>query len=386
MNEAARKLEGLRVIVQGLGVGVRAGREFLLFDRSDESDAPVPSRPLAEAYPLAVARLNAWGLQPDPALVSHVRVATAMDALPVHHLAFVAADYAAAIQRIVDAGGTVAVRRDDSVLFEAGGVGIEIVRDTDREETFWCPMHPDVRSAEEGTCPVCGMALVPIPPPTIGEYKLDVSQVRRGGRTTGLTLAVRAPGSNEVVTKFSIVHEKPLHLFLVRRDLGYFTHVHPQPDGNRFVLNQAIPPGEYMLIADFLPEGGTLQMVQKAIIVTGEGVAAPLRDESMGLKVTLRVDGVLAAGKQAKLTFTVADAKTGAAVTDLQPYLGAPAHMLIVRSDLGDAIHAHPEEQATSGPTVSFHPMMPAAGDYRMWIQFQRAGQVSTTHFDVAVR
>ena len=27
---------------------------------------------------------------------------------------------------------------------------------------YTCPMHPEVRSAEPGTCPKCGMALVPI--------------------------------------------------------------------------------------------------------------------------------------------------------------------------------------------------------------------------------
>ncbi|HVH55411.1 MAG TPA: hypothetical protein VM791_04115, partial [Vicinamibacterales bacterium] len=75
----------------------------------------------------------------------------------------------------------------------------------------------------------------------------------------------------------------------------------------------------------------------------------------------------------------------GAPVTDLQPYLGAPAHMLIVRTDLGDAIHAHPEEQVTSGPSVSFHPIMPAAGGYKVWIQFQRGGQVSTSAFELQV-
>ena len=46
----------------------------------------------------------------------------------------------------------------------------------------------------------------------------------------------------------------------------------------------------------------------------------------------------LVAGKEGRLTFTVTDAKTGAPVTDLEPYLGAPAHMLIVRRDLSDAV------------------------------------------------
>ena len=98
---------------------------------------------------------------------------------------------------------------------------IEIVRDTDREETFWCPMHPDVRSAEGGACPVCGMALVAIPPPRLGEYKLDVTQVRDRRRgVVGLSLGVREPGTHAPVSRLSTVHEKLFHLFVVSRDLA----------------------------------------------------------------------------------------------------------------------------------------------------------------------
>ena len=88
------------------------------------------------------------------------------------------------------------------------------------------------------------------------------------------------------------------------------------------------------------------------------------------------------AGKYACLTFTVKDAKTGEPVTDLQPYLGAPAHMLIVRSDLTDAVHAHPEELTTGGPAISFHPLVPAAGDCTD--EFVGAWLTLTVHSDLA--
>ena len=146
-----------------------------------------------------------------------------------------------------------------------------------------------------------------------------------------------------------------------------------------------------MLIADFLPEDGTTQMIQRAIIVSKTGAGGsgpPARGSGLGardpedLRVSMKAED-LVAGKEGRLTFTVTDAKTGAPVTDLEPYLGAPAHMLIVRRDLSDAVHEHPEEQLTGGPTVSFHPVMPAAGDYKLWIQFQRQGRVFTFPFEV---
>ena len=145
-----------------------------------------------------------------------------------------------------------------------------------------------------------------------------------------------------------------------------------------------------MVFADFLPSNATSQMIQRAIIVgktrardPGPGARDPgpgTRDVELGIRVSLKAEN-LVAGKEGRLTFTVTDAQSGAPVTDLEPYLGAPAHMLIVRSDLTDAVHEHPEEHVTGGPTISFHPVIPAAGEYKLWIQVQRGGRVSTFPF-----
>lgn len=392
MNETAKLLNGVRVVAQGLGVGVRAGSEFVLFDRLEDG-APSVGPAAPAAYTHVVERLRSWGFSPDPDRGGLVRVLEAVPDLPVDHLAFASHDFAAAVQRIEASGARVRARRQDSVIFDGGdAVAIEIVRDTDRAETFWCPMHPDVRSADAGKCPLCAMDLVPIPPPKVGEYKLDVhaDRDRRSGTIRGLRFAVREPDTSAVVESLQVVHEKTFHLFIISRDLRFFDHVHPERrDDGSYELRQALPVGEYMLIADFLPVGGTSQMVQRAI-VSGRpafaAAAAPGAGEIVhtaaadGLRVTLEA-GPMVAGKEVLLTFSVAEAQTGAPVTDLQPYLGAPAHMLIVRADLSDAIHAHPEEVATRGPTVSFHPLVPAAGDYKLWIQFQRAGRVVTVPF-----
>ena len=387
MNEAATKLGGTRVIVSGLGVGVRTDDEFVLFDRLDESDPPDLLQPdVARAYGSAVGWLQSRGISAAPASWASTRIVQA-HAGRYHHLGFVTADYEGTIGRI---GVTPVKRTSESALFDAGGgVLVEIVRENDLPDAFWCPMHPDVRSGTAGKCPLCRMDLVPMPPPKLGEYRMDVTLEQNTGGMTGMRLAIREPDSNLLVRAFRTVHEKTLHLFIVSRDLEYFAHVHPEQlkDGS-FRLDHPLASGEYMLIADFLPEDGTTQMIQRAIIVskTGAGGSAPVeagfsRPESE-LKVSMKAEN-LVAGKEGRLTFTVTDAKTGAPVTDLEPYLGAPAHMLIVRRDLSDAVHEHPEEHFTGGPTVSFHPLIPAAGDYKLWIQFQRQGRVFTFPFDV---
>jgi hypothetical protein len=73
---------------------------------------------------------------------------------------------------------------------------------------------------------------------------------------------------------------------------------------------------------------------------------------------------------------------------DLQPYLGAPAHMLAASSDLIDMIHNHPLA-ATDHPgyrQLQFNMNVHRAGVHRVWVQFQRGGVVNTVAFNVLVQ
>jgi predicted acyltransferase len=86
------------------------------------------------------------------------------------------------------------------------------------------------------------------------------------------------------------------------------------------------------------------------------------------------------------------DEKTGEPVKDLQRYLGAFGHAMMLSEDMTEHVHAHPEEQlegttitAGGGPDLIFHALFPKPGHYRMWVQFQRNGVLSTVPFTVRV-
>ena len=255
---------------------------------------------------------------------------------------------------------------------------------------FWCAMHPNERSETPGKCPVCGMTLVQMPPATFATNPVDL---RATPTLTGarLRIAVRQPRSAALVRKFAIVHERPMHLFVVGEGLDFFAHDHPvqQLDGV-FMLDVTLPrPGSYMAIAEFLPEGGTPQTFQQ-VFTTGVGFARPARpavDAAPkivdGMRVTLDASQVQAGGTQ-PLVMTIDDAATGAPVSDLEPYLGAGAHVLIVSQDVTEAIHGHPTE-AGRGPSITVRPLLPRAGVYKLWMQFQRAGRVATAAFVIDV-
>lgn len=255
---------------------------------------------------------------------------------------------------------------------------------------FWCPMHPDERADTRGTCSICGMALVPMPAASFATNPVDlrVTPTLSGAR---LRIAVKQPGRDTLVRKFSIVHERPMHLFVVGEGLEFFAHEHPvqQPDGV-FMLDLALPrAGVYMAIAEFLPDGGTPQTFQQAF-TTGSAFGRPASPAiDVGSKV---VDGMrvsvdaskVKAGDTKALTFRIEDAASGAPATDLEPYLGASAHLLVVSVDLTEAVHGHPTEDVR-GPAIAFAPLIPRAGRYKVWIQFQRGGKVSTAAFVIEV-
>lgn len=266
-----------------------------------------------------------------------------------------------------------------------------------RPETYWCPMHPDVRGAAGARCPLCGMALVPRPA-DLDPYWLDLADgtpAPVAGRPARLRFVVREPHAGRAVRSFTLLHERLLHLFIVSHDLTYFSHVHPEirADGT-FEQDVTLPrAGAYRLIADFAPEGAATQLLQKTIVTAGyrgslrAGPPPPVDtgDKTTdGLRVALAASDPIA-GREQLLTFEVKDAATGKDVTDLEPFLGAPGHLLIVGSDLLTAAHSHPvvELSGAAGPDVVFQVLFPRAGVYRLWVQFQRDGRVITAPFTV---
>ncbi len=276
--------------------------------------------------------------------------------------------------------------------------------------TAWfCPMHPDVTAEERGRCRKCGMALVAGDPFDTREYALEFSTAPtavKAGVPVTMFFTVRHPGTGDPIRNFEVVHDKRYHLFVVSRDMDVFEHIHPeqQPDG-RWAIEVRLPkPGYYQILSDFLPTGGSPQFVGRTLITADfagdlESQAARLEPDTVLSKtvgsMTAHVQlepSILVAGQYGHLSFTLADAATGQPVTDLQPYLGAFGHTLILSEDLRDYVHSHPVEGPDSdigkgfgGPHVTFEGYMPRPGRYRAWTQFLRKGEVITMPFTLNV-
>jgi hypothetical protein len=282
---------------------------------------------------------------------------------------------------------------------------------------YTCLMHPEIHQAQEGTCPKCGMPLSTVRPSVRGAYRLDVLAAPRApkaGEKVRLKFVVSHPKTGARVRDYVLNHEKLFHLFIVSADMNEYQHIHPQlePDGS-FKVETTLPrAGLYKLHSDFFPTGGTLQVLHSELTTAGYHASSrttttPVRaalaaDTSFtkivdGIKVGLDWGGgELVPGAFVRLKYTLADAQTDAPVKDLEPYLGAWGHTLILNADQSDYLHSHPTETLPQdidhpwllrgGPEVEFGAMFPEAGLYRIWTQFQRGGRVVTVSFTIQVR
>jgi hypothetical protein len=190
------------------------------------------------------------------------------------------------------------------------------------------------------------------------------------------------------VTRFAVVHDKPLHLIVVRKDLTGYQHLHPTmaPDGTWTAPLRLPAPGPYRVYADFAaldPAGRQNAVVLGADLpsTAAPATAAPAPSPSTVDDLAVRYDGVLTVGVAEPLLFRAT--RAGAPVT-LQPYLGSYGHLTMLReTDLG-YLHIHPEPSLADG-AVKFWVAAPSAGTYRMFLDVQVDGVVHTAAFTVTV-
>jgi hypothetical protein len=214
------------------------------------------------------------------------------------------------------------------------------------------------------------------------------------GKPTTLNLMVHGPGG-AMVKDFAVIHEQKVHLILVRDALDRFAHLHPDvdADGNLSVSYMFPTGGTYLLFADYQPAGGGPVYARGEVKVQGDAPPAkglvpnvPGKVAGDGLAAEVTVSGARPGG-EATVAFDLAADASGQPVADLQPYMGAMGHLVVLSADGKEYVHAHPiEGKADTAGRVAFMVHFPKAGMYKGWGQFKRAGKVAVVPFVVEVR
>lgn len=194
-------------------------------------------------------------------------------------------------------------------------------------------------------------------------------------------IAFRVLDRGAVVTAYDVRHEKELHLIVVSRDLLEFQHVHPVRDAaGTWRAEVLLGPGTgYRVYADMQPTGAEPAVAEARLATTGH---RPHRPEPMVEKLADTVGGYDVALAWHEGEAIVSVSQDGTPVGDLEPYLGAFGHLVVIRAGSLDYLHAHPEE-GPSGPDVRFGVVVGKPGVHRLFFDFRHNGVVRTADFTV---
>jgi hypothetical protein len=238
--------------------------------------------------------------------------------------------------------------------------------------------------------------------PSSGGYAVAAATTRfDAGRTRRFAFRI-LDRDGTPVTEFRRAHEKLLHLIVVRRDLTEYQHLHPTlaRDGTWSIRLSLPRAGRYRAFMDIATDRGpfTLNLDLRA---SGRSADAPLPAPSAVASTgpyTVALD-TAAVGTTAELRFQVSTGDRP--VADLERYMGARGHLVVVRASDLAYLHVHPEDGAGAGHghaqragagagaqadgTVGFRTRFPSSGAYRMFLQFRHQGAVQTVPFTFVV-
>ena len=209
------------------------------------------------------------------------------------------------------------------------------------------------------------------------------------GKAQELAFRITGPGGAPITT-YAVVHDKPLHLIVVRRDLTGFQHLHPTmaADGTWRVPLTLAEPGSYRAVADFTALVGGQQIATTLgvdLTVPGnyapDPLPAPARQAVTG-DFQVSYEGEPRTGATQPLLMSVT---TQGRQDPLEPYLGAYGHLVVLREGDVGYVHVHPEAAPVDGK-IKFWLAAPGPGRYRMFLDFQVAGKVHTAAWTAEVK
>lgn len=200
-------------------------------------------------------------------------------------------------------------------------------------------------------------------------------------QSTDTEIAFSVRDGEETFNDYGISHTKEMHLIVVRDDLRYFHHLHPERDAAGTWHTAFEPPagGTYWLYADFIEMNKASHTIRFERTYQGKKNAYGIAKNFERMKT---VDGYRfevnpeLSSDEVMFTYKITD-NQGQSVK-LEEYLGAMGHSVLI-SPKGDFIHTHPSEENAS---PVFATTKSSDDFYRIFTQFKIDGRVVTVDFD----
>ena len=254
-------------------------------------------------------------------------------------------------------------------------------------------------------------------------YSMDITRETPNkvpGQPVSFTYTIKND-KEEVLKDYETVHEKKMHFIVVREDLQNFQHLHPEFNENsgEWTVDVIFPSGgPYRIFPDFTPGKSAdnpqlLPVTVNSRVDVGDMAKYKAQPLVVDTSPTKTVDGYAINYKlspqqpkaQSDFTYTLTVNKNGQPVINLDTYLGALGHSVILREGTLDFIHTHAGEASagnnqgaiehggammgstgTKGPDINFSTTLPESGVYKIFTQFQHQGKVQTTDYVINVQ
>lgn len=194
------------------------------------------------------------------------------------------------------------------------------------------------------------------------------------------------------------VHTKKIHLMVIDPTLTDYYHIHPVMDSKTKDFVFKFTPkknGSYRIWVDVTPIATDEQVFLKTDI--GSASEKHLINEEVKLnsnvnsyQFNLKLDGQPQVGKPVVATITVT--KDGKPFSQLEPVMGAFAHLMGFNADYSSILHIHPmgrepsNDKERGGSQLMFHIEPQKAGFVKLFAQFRINGEDVYVPFGLVIR
>lgn len=220
----------------------------------------------------------------------------------------------------------------------------------------------------------------------VHKYSIEfISNNFLSGSNSELTFNIKDKTSGLPVSELDVVHDKIMHVILIRNDLEYFDHIHPRQKeiGVFSVSYQFYAPGEYRVWIDFTVDG-MQHIVDFDMAVTGNSEDQPAPNNMKNLNIETKLPYEIKVNEPTKLDFIVKDSNNNSVFIE-EKFLEANAHLIVIDEKLSEFGHSH-DEEFDGNNNISFEYNFKNTGQHKLWLQFSVDKVIRTAEFELDVK
>ena len=225
----------------------------------------------------------------------------------------------------------------------------------------------------------------------------------RAGIPCHANLILRHSDTGKPLTpeEIAVVHTERIHLLLIDDTLNDYHHLHPQPTSQAGIYQFDYTPskdGHYSAWIDLTRSDTQHNPYIRCDMPSTQPATAEL--PYVPEATTAQADGLsfqwtnrepLQQGKASIVDVSITD-NSGKPITDLEPIMGAYAHLIGFSADGSSLVHSHPMGTEPTSNTehgsspLTFHIEPDRSGNTKFFLQVQRHGHVTCVPFGQTVR